>query len=157
MLTLENFKLLNPKVAQFERSTGGTPEITFQEVADVLSTCSEQCSMYGRWNYGLDDTYQRRLVDAITDLLVAEDRKKIRPILLHRYHWFCVTRMTLAAYRGAIYLTRRQKKIAADVTRWTRRHEEAHQKVRELLGNWDYELRSELGAWNRAQREHGYG
>ena len=67
MLTLESFKLLNPKVASFERSTGGTPEITYQEVADVLSRCSEQVSMYGRWNYGLDDTYQRKLVDAITD------------------------------------------------------------------------------------------
>ena len=113
--------------------------------------------MYGRWNYGLDDTYQRKIVDAITDEMVRQDRKKRRPLLMHRYHWFCVTRMTLEAYRAAVYLTRRRKKIAADVTRWTRHHEEAHQKVRELLGNWDYELRSELGAWNRAQREHGYG
>ena len=69
MLTLESFKLLNPKVAQFERSTGGTPEITFQEVADVLSRCTELTSKYGRWNYGLDDTYQRKLVDAISNPL----------------------------------------------------------------------------------------
>ena len=89
--------------------------------------------------------------------MVQEDRKRKRPILPHRYHWFCVTRMTLEAYRGAIYLTRQQNKIAADVTRWTRHHEEAHQKVRELLNNWGYELRSELGAWNRAQQEHSYG
>ena len=59
--------------------------------------------------------------------------------------------MTLEAYRGAVYLTRQQKKIAADVTRWTKRHEEAHQKVKELLDNWDYELRCELGGWNREQ------
>ena len=157
MLTLESFKLLNPKVGQLERSTGGTPEITYQEVADVLSRCSEQCSMYGRWNYGLDDTYQRKLVDAITDEMVRQDRKKKRPLLAHRYHWFCVTRMTLEAYRRAVHLTRRQKKFASDATRWTRRHEEAHKKVRELLDNWDYELRSELGAWNRVQQEHGYG
>ena len=130
MLTLENFKLLNPKVAQFERSTGGTPEITFQEVSDVLSRCTELTSKYGRWNYGLDDTYQRRLVDAITDEMVRQDRKKRRPLLMHRYHWFCVTRMTLEAYRGGVYLTRRQKKFAADVSRWTRHHEEAHKKVR---------------------------
>ena len=89
--------------------------------------------------------------------MVQEDRKRKRPILPHRYHWFCVARMTLEACRGAIYLTRQQKKIAADVTRWTRHHEEAHQKVREFLNNWDYELRSELGAWNRAQQERGYG
>ena len=157
MLTLESFKLLNPKVGQLELSTGGTPEITYQEVADVLSSCSEQCSMYGRWNYRLDDTYQRKLVEAITDEMVRQDRKKRRPLLLHRYHWFCVTRMTLEAYRGGIHLTRKQKKIAADATRWTRRHEEAHQKVREMLDNWDYELRNHLGAWNREQREHGNG
>ena len=107
--------------------------------------------MYSRYHYGLDDTYQRKLVNAITDQMMQEDRRRRQPLLLHRYHWFCVIQMTLEANRGAIYLTRVQKKIAADATRWTRRHEEAHQKVRELLDNWDYELRSELGASNREQ------
>ena len=155
-ITLESFRLLNPKVAQFERSTGGTPEISFQEVADVLGRCTSLCSMFSRYNYGLDDTYRTKLVDAITDQMVREDRKRRRPLLLHRYHWFCVIQMTLEAYRGSVWLTRQQKKIAADVTRWTRRHEEAHQKVRELLDNWDYELRCELGAWNQTQQEAGY-
>jgi len=89
--------------------------------------------------------------------MAQEDRKRKRPILPHRYNWQSIKKLTLETYRGAIYLTRQQKKIATDVTRWTKRHEEAHQKVRELLNNWDYELRSELGAWNRAQQEHGYG
>jgi len=156
MLTLESFKLLNPKVGQLERSTGGTPEITFQECSDVLSRCSKQCSMFSRYNYALDNSYQRRLVEAITDRMVTEDRKRKRPLLMHKQHWRSVTEMTLETYRGAIWLTRHQKKIVADVTRWTKRHEEAHRNVRSLLDEWDYELRSELGVWNRAQTEHGY-
>lgn len=87
MLTLESFKLLNSRIAQFERSTGGTPEITYQEVADVLSKCSKQYSMYGRYNYALDNTYQRRLVEAITDRMMLEDRKRKRPLLPHRQDW----------------------------------------------------------------------
>ena len=155
MLTLESFKLLNPKVAQFERGTGGTPEITFQEVADVLSRCTTPCSMYGRYQYGLDWTYESRLVDLITDEMMRQDRKRKRPLLSRRQHWRSVTRMTLEAHRAAVGLTKRQKKFVADVRRWTRHHEQAHQKVRETLDNWDYELRNHLGAWNRDQREHG--
>ena len=87
--------------------TGGNPEITFQEVTDVLSRCTELTSKYGRWNYGVDDTYQRKLVDAITDQMVPEDRKRKRPLLPHRYHWQSITKLTLETYRGAIYLTRK--------------------------------------------------
>ena len=155
-ITLETFRLLNPKIGQLERSTGGIPEVTYQEIADCLSRCSLLCSMYARWNYALDNTYQRRLVEAITDRMVTEDRKRKRPLLMHKQHWRSVTEMTLETYRGAVWLTRHQKKIVADVTRWTKRHEEAHQNVRSLLDEWDYELRSELGLWNRAQTEHGY-
>ena len=156
MLTLESFKLLNPKVGQLELSTGGTPDITFQEVANVLSRCSKQCSMYGRYNYALDNTYQRRLVEAITDRMMLEDRKRKRPLLPNRQHWRGITEMTLEAYRGAVWLTAHKKKIASDVHRWTRHHEEAHRNVQRLLDEWDYELRSELGVFNKAQIEEGY-
>ena len=116
-ITLESFKLLNPAVARLERSTGGNPEITFQEVTDVLSRCTELTSKYGRWNYGLDDTYQRKLVDVVTDQMVKEDRKRKRPLLPHRQDWRGITEMTLEMYRGAVWLTANKKKIAADVTR----------------------------------------
>ena len=109
--------------------------------------------MYSRWNYALDNTYQRRLVEAITDRMMLEDRKRKRPLLKRRQHWRGITEMTLEAYRGAVWLTPNKKKIASDVTRWTRRHEEAHQNVRSLLDVWDYELRCELRDWNRAQLE----
>ena len=157
MLTLESFKLLNPKVAQVERSTGGTPDITFQEVSDVLSRVTRQCSMFSRYLYGLDWTYEGRLVDAITDEMVRLDHRLRSPLLAQRKDWRSVARMTLEMYRGSVWLTRRQKKFATDVNRWTRRHEEAHQKVREMLDNWDYELRCELGAWNKDERERGNG
>ena len=156
MLSLESFKFLNPKIGQLERSTGGTPEITYQEVVDVLSNCSSKCSMFSRYNYALDNTYQRRLVEAITDQMRAEDRKRKRPLLPQRQHWRGITEMTLEAYRGAVWLTANKKKIASDVHRWTRRHEEAHRNVQRLLDEWDYELRQELGLWNRAQIEQGY-
>ena len=155
-ITLESFRLLNPRVAQFERSTGGTPEISFQEVADVLGRCTSLCSMYSRYHYGLDDTYQRKLVNAITDQMMQEDRKRKRPLFPHRQHWQSIIELTLEAYRSGIYLTRVQKKIAGDFHRWTRHHEEAHRNVRSLLDEWDYELCCELGAWNRTQQEEGY-
>ena len=112
--------------------------------------------MYSRYNYALDNTYQRRLVEAITDQMMAEDRKRKRPLMAQRQHWRGITEMTLAAYRGAVWLTANKKKIASDVNRWTRRHEEAHRNVQRLLDEWDYELRQELGLWNRAQIEQGY-
>ena len=112
--------------------------------------------MYSRYHYGLDDTYRTKLVDAITDQMVQEDRKRKRPLFPNRQHWQSIIKLTLEAYRGAIYLTRVQKKIAGDFQRWTRHHEEAHRNVRSLLDEWDYELRCELGEWNRTQQEEGY-
>ena len=156
MLTLESFKLLNPKITQFERSTGGTPEITYQEVADCLSKCSLFCSMYARWNYALDDSYRRKLVDAVIDRMANEDRKRKRPLLPNRQDWRGITEMTLETYRGTVWLTAKKNKIASDVHRWTRHHEEAHRNVRSLLDEWDYELRCELGWWNRSQLAESY-
>ena len=36
-LNLEHFKMLNAKASSLERGTGGVPELTFQEVADLLA------------------------------------------------------------------------------------------------------------------------
>ena len=153
MLTLESFKLLNPKVAQVERSTGGTPDITFQEVSDLLSRCSRQCSVYARYQYALDDTSEPRLVEQSTTAMVTEDRKRKRPILPKRGHWQRLTEMVVRTRRSNIWLTRRQRAVAADFRRWTRRTEEAYKNVGTMLDEWDYELRSELGQWNRYQVE----
>ena len=157
MLTLESFKLLNPKVGQLERSTGGTPEITFQEVADVLSRCTRPVSVYARWNYGLEDTFQPKLVDAVIRMMIREGQTRKRPLLGSETAWRRVVELGVKTHRSSIWLTRQQRKSLANVRRWTRRHDEALRNVRSLLDEWDYELRCELGTWNRAQLEPSYG
>ena len=155
MLTLESFKLLNPRAGQLEQGTGGTPEITFQEVTDVLSRCTRQCSMYSRYNYALDDSYLNKLVELITDEMMVNDKKRKRALFSQRKHWQGIARMTLVSHRASKWLTRQQKKFVADVNRWTRRHEEAYKNVASLLDEWDYELRYELRSWNQSEYEKG--
>ena len=129
MLTLESFKLLNPKVASMEqRIPGGRPEVTFQEVCDLLSRCPRHVSVYARFNYALDDAYFLRLVDTVTDTMVKLDQKRKRPLHSKRVVWFKIVRMTLVSHRSENWLTRTQKRFVSDVKRWTKRHEEAHVK-----------------------------
>ncbi len=47
MLRLEHFKLLNPKSAKLSKGAGGAPDITFQEVADLLAQLDYE---YTAWN-----------------------------------------------------------------------------------------------------------
>ena len=156
-ITLESFRLLNPKVGQLERSTGGTPDLTYQEVADVLSGVARQVSMYARYNYALDDTLRSRLIEVVTRMMLREERARKRPILSKQQHWKAVSELGVRLNRTALYLTASQKRIVTDLPRWTKRHEEALQNVRSLLDEWDYELRCELGAWNRRLEDTAHG
>ena len=156
-ITLETFRLLNPKIGQLERSTGGTPDLTYQEVADVLSGCTKPTSNYARYSYALDDTLRFKIVDAVTRRLLREDQARNRPILPNQQHWKAVAELGVRLSRSTVYLTASQKRIVTDLPRWTTRHEEALQNVRSLLDEWDYELRCELGAWNRRLEDTTHG
>ena len=83
--------------------------------------------------------------------MVVEDRNRKRPILPLHEHWKSVTNVAVRSQRLNRFLTRRQKAVAGDFHRWNRRLEEAYRNVGAVLNNWDYELRSELGVWNRSQ------
>ena len=155
MLTLQSFRLLHPKANSFDIGTGGTPEISFQEVADLLSRCTNTCSMFGRYHYGLDDTMRGKLVDAVTEQMFKEDQALKRPMFPNKADWRAITDMAVMTYRYAIWLTRAQRRNVCDMRRWTRRHEEAFKNVSRVLNDLDYELRSELREWNNDQLE-GY-
>ena len=155
MLTLESFRLLHPKANSFERGTGGTPENTFHEVADLLSRCTNTCSVFGRYHYGLDDGMRDKLVDRITEQMFRDDQRLKRPMFPDKADWRAIADMTVRTYRHAIWLTRAQRKHASNMRRWTRRHEEAFQNISRALNDLDFELRGELRDWNRSQVE-GY-
>jgi len=105
----------------------------------------------------MDDTLRSRLIDVVTRMMLREDRARKRPILPKQQHWKAVSELGVRLNRTALYLTASQKRIVTDLPRWTKRHEEALQNVRSLLDEWDYELRCELGAWNKAQLDMTHG
>ena len=155
MLTLENFRLLNAKANSFEQGLGGKPDNTSDEVADLLSRVTKQCSMFARYQYALDGSLHNRLVDSLTDRMFIEDQKRKRPMFKDRANWRSIADMTLKAYKAGWWLTWTQKKRLTDVNRWTRRHEQAYQNLDGCLHDLDFELRNELHNWNQQQLE-GY-
>jgi hypothetical protein len=74
MMTLEHLKLLGMRGQAMERSTGGTPDITFQEVCDVVGRLPPMANDYARYSFAADDGRRRPLESAILWKLVIDRR-----------------------------------------------------------------------------------
>ena len=72
MLTLEHLKLLTLRAAPIEMGTGGTPEITFQEVCDLMGRLSAMTNDYARYSFARDDSRRHALEQGILWQLVLQ-------------------------------------------------------------------------------------
>ena len=143
MLTLESFKLLNPKVSRFQMGSGGTPDVTFQEVADVLAQMSQPAAAWARLSYA----GERRWAASVLSFLQGELLREKDEESLSCY-WMRVTRLTVICALTETPLTNRRKAKVAGVRWWTKNNERDLHKCLFLLDGLDYEVRSHLKAWN---------
>jgi hypothetical protein len=150
-LSLEHFKLLNPKANQFWPGTGGTPDITWQEVCDVLATVPSLCRAYARYQYAQDKRFAWVLVEEITREMADDDRKKKRSLWPDQLMWLRFAEMAVFVYSKGMHLTRKQKAEELGIRFWTRKHEESLRLLTSALDELDYELRVALRKWNRHQ------
>ena len=142
MLTLESFKLLNPKVSRFQRGSGGTPDLTFQEVADVLAQMSRPAAAWARLRYADERKWSCQVLRFLRHRLERDGED------VEECYWMRMTRLTLICAVTENPLTNRRKAKVAGVRWWTKNNERDLHKCLFLLDGLDYEVRSHLKAWN---------
>jgi len=155
-LSLEHFKLLNPKANQYAPGTGGTPDVTWQEVCDLLARVTPLCRAYARLQYAEDKRFAWVLVESITREMAADDRKKKRPLWPDQLMWLRFAEMAVFVCSKGLHLTRKQKGEELGIRFWTRKHEQSLRLLMSALDELDYELRVAVRKWNR-QQELAYG
>ena len=143
MLTLESFKLLNPKINRFSAGTGGTPDITFQEVSDVLAQMSRPAAAFARLRYAHQERYARPVLYYIRAEVLLETGD---PIL--KDYWQYMTWLALHSTVTENGLTNRNKAEVVHVRWWTKKNEHDLQLCLYIVDQLDFEIRSELKAWN---------
>lgn len=145
MLSLEHFKLLSAKAASLHRGTGGTPEITFHEVADVLSEVDHAVSLYARYMYGLQREVWGQLVRQIAySTRTKEDIEAgvVRDIDIQ------LAELALRVVKADHPLTHGQKAFITGVAWWKRYHEDKFRRAQLTIDQYDYEIRRAVNRWN---------
>jgi len=143
MLSLEHFKMLSPKAATFEMSTGGTPEITFQEVADVAASLSNGCRCYVRYSFAGQSEYRGRLFSAMRKTLREQLKLKVVPA-----YWRYQINAVIDTYSLGIYLTASQKAHITKLNWWKRKNENDWRIVVAIIDEYDFEVRAAVRDWN---------
>ena len=146
MVTLESFRLLNPKICRLERGSGGVPEITFQEVADCLAKMSPAAATWARMKYGLQGTYSVKVQRHIERRLIEDGEGKDG--VLNTY-WAGVVQLAIICGLQEKSLTNRSKAQAVGLRWWTKNNERHLSKCLFFLDELDYEVRATVNAWNR--------
>lgn len=152
-LSLEHFKLLNPKVSSLDIGTGGVPDIAWHEVCDLLARVSHNCRNYTRFAYAEDVSHRAPLVDAVTIKLYLADRKSKRPLWRTPLMWKRIVDLAVFMVSKRVNLTRRQKATEIDVRFWKRNHEKTLRIAADSIDELDYELRLALKDWNRDNQD----
>lgn len=146
VLSLESFKLLNPKVSRFTLGTGGEPELTFQEVSDCLAQMSLEAAAWGRLCYAK----QREYSVVVLDYLRREVTKEVWTDK-HGLPDYWLTLIDIAVWMSFhdVTLTNRIKAKAVKRKRWTKNNEKHLTKCLFLLDQLDFELRAAISHWNK--------
>jgi hypothetical protein len=133
MMTLEHLKLLGMRGQAMERSTGGTPDITFQEVCNMVGRLPPMANDYARYSFADDGSRRRPLESAIVWKLVIH-RRDVLPM------------------REVIDIVQR----AVNDYIFSSKHEKNKKKSRpvydaawQLMDDCDYELRCAIRDWNQ--------
>ncbi len=109
-LSLEHLKMLSAKPSSLERGTGGTPEISFHEVADLLARVEYPVSIYARYVYAK----QRGLSKTLVNLLV--DRLKPKDLDITPKYYFQIAELAIRVTQADYPLTNSQKAFAIGST-----------------------------------------
>ncbi len=145
-LSLEHFKLLTARSPSLELGTGGTPDITFQEVSDVLAFVSDPCRIYARWHYAMDRDYRQTMSEILMVKVLADDQA--REIADHWAPWWHYVELALLMHQRLTDLTKKQKAIEVR-KRWWRKSDDRKLRIVQLaLDEWDYEIRRAIADWN---------
>ena len=143
-LSLEHFKLLNAKANSFDRGTGGTPDITFQEVADCLARCDYPVSIYARFLYARE----RELWPQVITMMMKEMTKDVDKVEdIHKQIAELALRATIDPFVHGT-LTKAQKAYAVGTPWWLSKYEKLYRNSLFLLDLWDFDLRMAVRDWN---------
>ena len=147
MLSVESLKKLNAKTVNLQ-PTGGTPEISYQEVADLLSRVSIECSTFSRLVYALDRD-QAAILRRFLTLKISKNEPENYNFLQK------IAQLAIAHYVGTESdLLPWEKANYIGVNNWTTHHEELLKSALSHLDGLDYELRSEISRWNDENSEN---
>lgn len=146
-LSLEHFKLLTARSPALEMGTGGKPDITFQEVSDVLAFVSDPCRIYARWHYALDRDYRPVMSEILMVKVLADEQA--REISDHWAGWWHYIELALLIHQKGADLTKKQKAIEVR-KRWWRKSDDRKLRIVQLvLDEWDFEIRRAINDWNQ--------
>jgi len=150
-MTLEHLKLLAPKAAQFTPGTGGTPVITFQEVADALATVSPLASQYARYRFAGEYSQMREIRVGL--LLMLFGMHQVRKQEMPPGYWTAMIDLATMYHAHHEIFSIRRKARMIHRKRWRQIDEKNFILIINLLDDSDHELRSALRAWNEKQFE----
>ncbi len=145
MLSLEHFKLLSAKGATLHRGSGGKPEITFQEVADVLSEVDHAVSLYARYIYGLQREVWGQLVRQIAYTVRSKEDIEVGVV---RDIDIQIAELALRVAKADHPLSDGQKAFITGVAWWKRYHEDKFKQAQTTIDAYDYEIRYAVNRWN---------
>lgn len=146
MLTLEHLKLLGPKAARLEPGTGGTPEITFQEVADALGGLSNLATDYARLKYALDGRYMPYVKHSL--ILVGAKHQWKSKVLHSITYWQAVISIALEFTVDGKSFSLRRKARRVGKRHWSRHDESNFMIIVDAIDRAEWELRSAFKEWN---------
>ena len=141
MLSVESLKKLNTQTVNLEK-IDGAPEITYQEVADLLSRVSIECSTFSRLVYALDRD-QAAILRRMLTLEISKNQPDSYNFLQK------ISQLAISHYAGAESdLLPWEKASIVGLNWWTSRHEQLLKSAFYYLDGLDYELRSEISRYN---------
>jgi len=152
MISLEHLKLLAPKAARLEPGTGGTPEITFQEVADALAGLSNLARDYARYKYALDERYLPFIRHALI-LIGAEHQRQSKGPTNSLMYWSNLIGIALEFTVDGKAFSLRRKARRVGKRHWGRNDEENFMVIVDAIDRAEHELKAEFKEWN--ERLHG--
>jgi len=147
MLSLEHFKLLKAKAAGLHRGSGGNPDVTYQEVADLLATVDYEVSVYSRLIYGHEWHLNNTLGNIVLRQIKPEDST------LPNDHYLVIIQMAIGTASTNYHLTASQKAHVLGKRWWSRLDEKDYKEAERILDVYDTELRHALAQWNDVARE----
>ena len=145
-LSLEHFKLLTARSPALEVGTGGTPDITFQELSDVLAKVSSICRIYARWHFAMYMSLGTRFRRAL--LVKVLTSREAGEIKAPAARWIDHIELALLIHKRGEDLTKFQKAREVKQRWWRKRNDRMLRLVQAIVDDLDFEIRRAISEWN---------